>query len=177
MTFLEQCVTAHIERVRRLSQRDPEAGPIRFKPKPKIILIGKDGMPIRPKPIVEIKPPVIKIDTAAPAIPPTVLKHISVERIIRVVVDDFASRNVHVTVAMILSPSRMAWIVRPRQIAVYIARELTRYSLPEIGRRMGGRDHTTILFAYRKIAHLIDKDPELAALINRIMSKLTDRNR
>jgi chromosomal replication initiator protein len=63
----------------------------------------------------------------------------------------------------ILSSRRTASVVRPRQIAMYLAKVLTTRSLPEIGRRFGGRDHTTVLHAVRKIAQLKETDPGLAA--------------
>jgi hypothetical protein len=62
-----------------------------------------------------------------------------------------------------LSPRRMAAIVRPRQVAVYLARELTLLSLPQIGAKFGGRDHTTVLVSHRKIARLLTQDEDLAA--------------
>jgi len=52
--------------------------------------------------------------------------------------------------------------VRPRQIAMYLAKTLTLRSLPEIGRRFGGRDHTTVLHAVRKIEGLVSGDKVLA---------------
>jgi chromosomal replication initiator protein len=52
--------------------------------------------------------------------------------------------------------------VRPRQIAMYLAKTLTLRSLPEIGRRFGGRDHTTVLHAVRKIENLVGNDNGLA---------------
>jgi chromosomal replication initiator protein len=61
-----------------------------------------------------------------------------------------------------LSSRRTANVVRPRQIAMYLAKTLTLRSLPEIGRRFGGRDHTTVLHAVRKIEHLADTDKVLA---------------
>lgn len=67
-----------------------------------------------------------------------------------------------------LSARRTARIVQPRQIAMYLARALTLRSLPDIGRRFGGRDHTTILHAIRKIEKLrLDNktiDAEIAEL-------------
>jgi chromosomal replication initiator protein len=53
-------------------------------------------------------------------------------------------------------------VVRPRQIAMYLAKALTLRSLPEIGRRFGGRDHTTVLHAVRKIETLAGSDSALA---------------
>ncbi len=57
------------------------------------------------------------------------------------------------------SPQRTRRVARPRQVAMYLARELTMRSLPEIGRRFGGRDHTTVLHACRRVAALCDEDP------------------
>jgi chromosomal replication initiator protein len=51
--------------------------------------------------------------------------------------------------------------VLPRQIAMYLAKELTQKSLPEIGEGFGGRDHTTVLHAMRKITEQRQHDPEL----------------
>lgn len=53
-------------------------------------------------------------------------------------------------------------IARPRQIAMYLARELTPKSLPDIGRRFGGRDHTTVIHAIKQVEHLMMIDGELA---------------
>ncbi|HEV2562871.1 MAG TPA: chromosomal replication initiator protein DnaA [Rhizomicrobium sp.] len=57
------------------------------------------------------------------------------------------------------SPQRTRRVARPRQVAMYLARELTMRSLPEIGKRFGGRDHTTVLHACRRIAALCAEDP------------------
>jgi chromosomal replication initiator protein len=57
------------------------------------------------------------------------------------------------------SPQRARRVARPRQVAMYLARKLTSRSLPEIGRRFGGRDHTTVLHACRRIEALIIEDP------------------
>jgi chromosomal replication initiator protein len=59
------------------------------------------------------------------------------------------------------SKRRHAHIVLPRQIAMYLAKELTQKSLPEIGEAFGGRDHTTVLHAMRKIAEQRQHDPDL----------------
>jgi hypothetical protein len=68
-----------------------------------------------------------------------------------------------VSLTDLLSERRMASIVRPRQVAVYLARELTLLSLPQIGQRFGGRDHTTMLVSHRKIARQIASDAAFAA--------------
>ncbi|KKN79521.1 hypothetical protein LCGC14_0339800 [marine sediment metagenome] len=80
------------------------------------------------------------------------LTRANIER--RVRVEDilkFVSRHYNVTRTDLLSARRTRTIVRPRQIAMYLAKTMTPRSLPEIGRRFGGRDHTTVLHAVRKI--------------------------
>lgn len=64
----------------------------------------------------------------------------------------------NVSRADILSERRTAAVVKPRQIAMYLSKALTPRSLPEIGRRFGGRDHTTVLHAVRKIEKAISED-------------------
>lgn len=78
------------------------------------------------------------------------------------------------TRAELTSHRRMAPVVKARQIAMYLAKQLTEQSLPDIGRRFGGRDHTTVLHAVRKIESLIQKDPDLAAQIERIKESLPE---
>ena len=70
----------------------------------------------------------------------------------------FVSRHYNVTRTDMLSARRTRTIVRPRQIAMYLAKTMTPRSLPEIGRRFGGRDHTTVLHAVRKIEAERTKD-------------------
>lgn len=67
-----------------------------------------------------------------------------------------ASAYFGVDVMDVLSQRRTANVMRPRQIGMYLAKTLTLRSLPEIGRRFGGRDHTTVLHAVRKIEALIE---------------------
>jgi len=82
-------------------------------------------------------------------------RQISVENIQKTVADFF-----NIKVADMYSKRRPANIARPRQIAMYLAKELTQKSLPEIGELFGGRDHTTVLHAVRKIALDRTKNPE-----------------
>ena len=74
----------------------------------------------------------------------------------------FVSRHYNVTRTDLLSARRTRTIVRPRQIAMYLAKTMTPRSLPEIGRRFGGRDHTTVLHAVRKIEGERAKDEKLS---------------
>ena len=84
-------------------------------------------------------------------------KRVKIEDIQRMV-----ARQYNVSRADLLSSRRTANVVRPRQIAMYLAKTLTLRSLPEIGRRFGGRDHTTVLHAVRKIENLVGNDVGLA---------------
>ena len=83
-------------------------------------------------------------------------RQISIENIQKEVADAFK-----VKVADMYSKRRQAHIVLPRQVAMYLAKELTQKSLPEIGEAFGGRDHTTVLHAVRKIARESQHDTEL----------------
>ena len=73
-----------------------------------------------------------------------------------------AARHYNVSKNDLLSNRRTRVIVRQRQIAMYLSKILTPRSLPEIGRRFGGRDHTTVLHAVRKIESLLKEDDKLA---------------
>jgi chromosomal replication initiator protein len=84
-------------------------------------------------------------------------RRVKIEDIQRVV-----ARQYNVSRSDLLSSRRTANVVRPRQVAMYLAKTLTLRSLPEIGRRFGGRDHTTVLHAVRKIEALVGKDTTLA---------------
>ncbi|CAJ4137680.1 chromosomal replication initiation protein [Burkholderia pseudomallei] len=83
-------------------------------------------------------------------------RQISVENIQKTVADFY-----NIKVADMYSKKRPANIARPRQIAMYLAKKLTQKSLPEIGELFGGRDHTTVLHAVRKIADERGKDAQL----------------
>ena len=83
-------------------------------------------------------------------------RQISVENIQKTVADYYK-----IKVADMYSKRRPASIARPRQIAMYLAKELTQKSLPEIGELFGGRDHTTVLHAVRKISADRSKNPEI----------------
>ena len=84
-------------------------------------------------------------------------KRVRVEDIQRVV-----ARHYNVPRTDLLSNRRTRMIVRPRQVAMYLAKMMTPRSLPEIGRRFGGRDHTTVLHAVRKIEDQIGGDVKMA---------------
>lgn len=74
------------------------------------------------------------------------------------------------------SQRRLKEIVRPRQVAIYLCRELTPLSLPQIAVQFGGRDHTTILSAIRRIAMLRKVDTELNAAIVQLTEIISNSN-
>lgn len=71
------------------------------------------------------------------------------------------------------SARRARNVARPRQVAMYLAKQLTSRSLPEIGRKFGGRDHTTVMHAIRKIDELIEADVQIAQDVEVIRRALT----
>ncbi len=96
----------------------------------------------------------------------------------RVKIDDIqklVASHYNISRADILSSRRTANVVRPRQIAMYLSKVLTLRSLPEIGRRFGGRDHTTVLHAVRKIEELVSKDKSLAEVIELLKRILAEQ--
>jgi chromosomal replication initiator protein len=96
-------------------------------------------------------------------------KRVKIEDIQRIV-----ARQYNVSRADLLSSRRTANVVRPRQVAMYLAKTLTLRSLPEIGRRFGGRDHTTVLHAVRKIEGLVGNDAMLADEIEILKRQLQE---
>jgi len=92
-------------------------------------------------------------------------KKITIEAIIRKVAEHFS-----LTPAQLKMKSNTRQIAYPRQIAMYLAKELTQASLPEIGRAFGGKHHTTVLHSVQKIEQLRQSDEDL----NRLIQSLSD---
>ena len=83
----------------------------------------------------------------------------------RVTIDEIQKRvaeHFNIKLAEMTSSRRARIVARPRQVAMYLAKQLTSRSLPEIGRKFGGRDHTTVIHAVKKIEELIESDSALA---------------
>lgn len=93
---------------------------------------------------------------------------ISMENIQRTVAEYY-----NIKISDILSKRRSRTIARPRQLAMALAKELTNHSLPEIGEAFGGRDHTTVLHACRKIAELKESSADLAEDYRNLTRKIT----
>ncbi|MBR9827071.1 MAG: chromosomal replication initiator protein DnaA [Oceanospirillales bacterium] len=95
-------------------------------------------------------------------------KQVSIDNIQRVVADYYK-----IKVADLLSKRRSRSVARPRQMAMSLAKELTNHSLPEIGNAFGGRDHTTVLHACRKIKSLRETDTDIAEDYKNLLRHLT----
>ena len=78
-----------------------------------------------------------------------------------------------IRVADLLSAKRTRSITRPRQVAMTLARELTKHSLPEIGNAFGGRDHTTVLHATNKVKSLREEDSVMEEDFKNLLRILT----
>ena len=94
-------------------------------------------------------------------------RKVTVDHIQKAVAEHFG-----LTQADLLSERRARSVARPRQAAMWIAKQITTRSLPDIGRRFGGRDHTTVLHAVRRIEALKAEDPSLARDLDLLLRKL-----
>ena len=79
-----------------------------------------------------------------------------------------------VRVSDLYSNSRLREIARPRQIAMALAKELTNQSLPEIGEAFGGRDHSTVIHACRKVKELQQTDEQIRKDYKNLLETLSD---
>lgn len=80
--------------------------------------------------------------------------------------------EMNVSLGDVLSQRRTALPVMARQVGMYLAKKMTPYSLPEIGRRFGGRDHTTVLHAVRRVTGKRADDPSVNELVSALEKKL-----
>ncbi len=99
-----------------------------------------------------------------PTSKPKVITILDIQRVVgeqfNVKLEDFKARK------------RTKSIAFPRQIAMYLSRELTDFSLPKIGEEFGGRDHTTVIHAHEKISRLLESDPQLKRQVKEIIDIL-----
>ena len=92
---------------------------------------------------------------------------INVESIQNLVADYF-----NLNIKEMLSPRRSRSLARPRQIAMYLSKQHTTNSLPDIGRKFSNRDHTTVIHAVKKIDELMRKDNEIKHSVDEIKKKI-----
>lgn len=94
-------------------------------------------------------------------------REVSIEFIQKAVADHFQLK-----VADLKSDKRLKTVVLPRQVAIYLCREMTKASLPEIGKKFGGKDHTTVIHSVKKIEAYISQDPDMKATVEVIKKGL-----
>jgi chromosomal replication initiator protein len=94
-------------------------------------------------------------------------RKVTVDMIQKTVAEHYALKQ-----ADLISERRARAVARPRQVAMWLAKQITTRSLPDIGRRFGGRDHTTVLHAVRRIESLKAEDPALARDVDVLLRKL-----
>ena len=94
-------------------------------------------------------------------------KNFNIPNIIKTVASNF-----HIKVSDIKSKRRSRDISVPRQIAMYICREYTTASLPDIGRQFGGKDHTTVMVSHKKITKTVKENNELASIVQSLIEKI-----
>src|SRR6056297_1473298 len=116
----------------------------------------------------------IDIDLAEKALQDLIIeneepKEINIDLIKNIIVDYYNLKKEDMT-----SKKRTQKIAFPRQIAIYLSRELTDLSLPHIGEEFGGRDHTTVIHAYNKIEKRIEEDQEFAKVTNKIIARINN---
>jgi chromosomal replication initiator protein len=94
-------------------------------------------------------------------------RRVTIDAIQKAVAERFQIRQ-----SQLKEKSNTQKVVYPRQVAMYLAKELTSSSLPEIGRAFGGKHHTTVIHSVQKIEHLRQTDPELNRLLHNLMDSL-----
>jgi len=87
-------------------------------------------------------------------------------------IQNLVAAHFNLNIQEMLSPRRSRSLARPRQIAMYLAKQHTTNSLPDIGRKFSNRDHTTVIHAVKKIDELIKKDEEIRESVIEIKKKL-----
>jgi len=97
--------------------------------------------------------------------------YVTIENIIKTVCDYF-----EINVREMLSQRRSRYLVRPRQIAMYLTKNLTSKSLPDIGREFAGRDHTTVIYSVKTIDKLRGRNEEMSKAIEKLKNKILYKN-
>jgi hypothetical protein len=135
-----------------------------------VVYIEKRAVDFSPQSVVSrgtVLDPARHLGTACLRGQPLPTKNVSMDSILRAVALQF-----DVSVLDLISHRRTRQVTRPRQVACYLARHMTILTLPGIGRRMGDRDHTTILSAVRVITREMEKKPDFAAQVEAVRKRL-----
>lgn len=113
----------------------------------------------------------IDVQLAAEALK-SIIKNKQSDKITIEKIQKYIAETYQITIDDLLSKKRTQAIAYPRQIAMYLCRELTEHSLPKIGQAFGGRDHTTVIHAHKKISEQMKKDLSFASEINAHIQKM-----
>ena len=93
----------------------------------------------------------------------------------RVTIDEIqrkVAEHYHIKISDMHSAKRMRTIARPRQVAMYLSKALTEASLPEIGRKFGGRDHATVMHAVKKVKELMQEERNIGEDVDLLLKML-----
>ena len=104
-----------------------------------------------------------------------VLKHILVEKSRDISVEEIqktVATYFNIKVSELRSAKRVKNLVLPRQIAMYLSRQLTSFSFPDIGEKFGGKDHSTIIYAIKKMEKQMEEDVQLKTSIESVRAML-----
>jgi chromosomal replication initiator protein len=129
-----------------------------------------EGMLIRLEAVASLTNKEITLDMAREAMKDIIVektRDITIEMIQKQVADHY-----RIKVSEMKSDKRIKTLVVPRQIAIYICRELTKASYPEIGDKFGGKDHSTIIHSVKKIEKQLAADPDLKSTVEDLKKKL-----
>lgn len=98
-------------------------------------------------------------------------KKTSAQTIVKIICEFYG-----ISLSELLKKSRKTFLVKPRQIAMYLLREDTKASFPDIGSRLGGKDHSTVIHAYRKIIEEVENNESLKQEINLIRERIYNKS-
>ncbi len=172
MTFAEQQYRAHIERQRRLGKTVAQPGrPVSIAAPSLAPQTEPVISPAQAKMIEALQDEVAQLSARLKAMVREDQSPLVVPSRIKPVISAVA-KFYGVSLGDLVSFRRTHELIRPRQVAMYLAKELTKHSLPTIGRVLE-RDHTTILHGCRRIAKLRQQDPQLDAEIKALVERLT----
>ncbi len=101
-----------------------------------------------------------------------VIKENTISAITPASIIDHVARYFNISVDQLLSNKKTSEIVFPRQMAMYIIRETTNLSLPEIGKEIGGKNHTTVLYSIRKLEESMRQDPNIAKIAAELIDNI-----
>lgn len=185
---------SYAEQLRRAAERRRAFAAVPKRPDPEPAKVASPPPPSpkkvsAPKPQPSL-PPMLAFNLACPSVPPRQgwLVYLDCGSVVEVE-SEAPEQKPRITAKEILahvgsayglrvndlvSARRTRAIVLPRQIAMYLCKTLTPMSLPEIGRRMGKRDHTTILYGVRKVEALMVEDADLRAKVENLAAILRD---